>query len=210
MSDISMGQPLGPGGIEQRIAEIQAEIQSKFGSPSPTALSFSNALSIQMGGGLSGQIGADPLGNRPLSPFGVGAGIAKDTPSALKSLAQQTAMRHGIDPDLFDALVQQESGYSTTARSGAGAMGLTQLMPGTAAGLGVTNPFDPAQNLDGGARYFKQQLDRFGDFGKALAAYNAGPNAVERAGGIPPYRETQNYVRSILSRYHAAKVIPHE
>jgi soluble lytic murein transglycosylase-like protein len=78
-------------------------------------------------------------------------------------------------------------------------MGLTQLMPATAASLGVTDPYDPVQSLDGGARYLRQMLDRFGgDPAKALAAYNAGPGAVARFGGVPPYQETQNYVRNIL------------
>jgi soluble lytic murein transglycosylase-like protein len=111
------------------------------------------------------------------------------------------AASNGIDPALLKGLVSQESGFDPNARSGAGALGLTQLMPGTAAGLGVTNPLDPAQSLQGGAKYLRQQLDRFGGDEKlALAAYNAGPGAVARFGGVPPYRETQNYVNSVLSK----------
>jgi soluble lytic murein transglycosylase-like protein len=109
------------------------------------------------------------------------------------------AARNGIDPALLRGLVRQESGFDPSARSAAGAMGLTQLMPATAASLGVTDPYDPAQSLDGGARYLREMLDRFGgDPAKALAAYNAGPGAVARFGRVPPYPETQNYVRSIL------------
>ena len=97
--------------------------------------------------------------------------------------------------------MSQESGFDPNARSGAGAVGLTQLMPGTAASLGVTNPLDPAQSLQGGAKYLRQQLDRFGGDEKlALAAYNAGPGAVAKFGGVPPYAETQNYVNSVLSK----------
>jgi soluble lytic murein transglycosylase-like protein len=108
------------------------------------------------------------------------------------------AQRHGVDPALLAGLVKQESGFNANAVSSAGARGLTQLMPATAAGLGVTDPTDPAQALDGGAKYLRQQLDRFGgDVAKALAAYNAGPGAVERFGGIPPYAETQEYVRRV-------------
>jgi soluble lytic murein transglycosylase-like protein len=108
------------------------------------------------------------------------------------------AQRHGIDPALLAGLVRQESNFDPNAGSPAGARGLTQLMPGTAAGLGVTDVTDPLQSLDGGAKYLKQQLDAFGgDVTKALAAYNAGPGAVQRYGGVPPYAETQNYVQKV-------------
>src|SRR5215210_39189 len=110
------------------------------------------------------------------------------------------ARKHGLDPALLAGLVRQESNFDPTAGSPAGARGLTQLMPGTAAGLGVTDVTDPAQALEGGAKYLKQQLDAFGgDVTKALAAYNAGPGAVQRYGGVPPYAETQNYVRKVLA-----------
>lgn len=109
------------------------------------------------------------------------------------------AARHGIDPALLRAVVRAESGFNPNAVSSAGAQGLTQLMPATAAGLGVTDPFDPAQALDGGAKYLRSQLDAFGgDVTKALAAYNAGPGAVQKYGGVPPYAETQAYVQKIL------------
>ena len=116
---------------------------------------------------------------------------------AFLDAARVAARKHGVPEDLFLGLVQQESGWNTGAVSHKGATGLAQLMPDTAARLGV-DPSDPHQNLEGGARYLRQMYDRFGDWRLALAAYNAGPEAVEKYGGVPPYAETTNYVRSIL------------
>lgn len=113
------------------------------------------------------------------------------------AMARAAARKHNVPEDLFLRLVQQESGWNAGAVSHAGAIGLAQLMPDTAAQLGV-NPTDPAQNLEGGARYLAMQYRKFGNWRLALAAYNAGPQAVETHGGIPPYNETQNYVRVIL------------
>ena len=114
------------------------------------------------------------------------------------------ATKYGIDPALLAGLVKQESGFNPNATSSAGAKGLTQLMPATARSLGVTDATDPAQALDGGAKYLKQQLDRFGgDERLALAAYNAGPGAVQRFGGVPPYAETKAYVEKVLANRDA-------
>lgn len=115
----------------------------------------------------------------------------------LRAAAIEAARRNNLDPDLFLRLIQQESGFQPHVTSSAGAYGPAQLMPGTAADLGV-DPRDPLQNLEGGARYLRQQMDTFGDPRLALAAYNAGPGAVQKYGGVPPYEETQNYVASIL------------
>jgi soluble lytic murein transglycosylase-like protein len=112
------------------------------------------------------------------------------------AMARDAARRHGVPEDLFLKLVQQESGFNPKARSHKGALGLAQLMPETARQLRV-DPLDPFQNLDGGARYLMQQYRAFGNWRLALAAYNAGPGAVQKHGGVPPFRETQNYVRVI-------------
>ena len=115
-------------------------------------------------------------------------------------LINSAAQKYGIDPALLKGLIRQESNFNPNAKSPAGAAGLCQLMPGTAAALGCTNPLDPAQAIDAGAKYLSQQLKAFGgDPRKALAAYNAGPGAVQRYGGVPPYAETQNYVRSVMA-----------
>ena len=115
-----------------------------------------------------------------------------------QDLAAETAARYGIPSDLFLRQIQQESAWNPRAVSGAGAQGLGQLMPGTAADLGVSDPFDPAQNLDGSARYLRQMYDRYGDWNMALAAYNAGPGNVDKYGGVPPFEETQNYLATIM------------
>ncbi len=118
-------------------------------------------------------------------------------------LIRQAEARYQLPPRLLQALIWQESRFNPMAISPAGAAGLAQLMPGTARELGVSNRHDPAQNIDGGARYLKQMLERFGAIHLALAAYNAGPGAVSRAGGIPKNRETPGYVKSVIARWMA-------
>jgi len=195
MADVQMPQPLGPEGIQRRIQEIQAKMASVFGTKS----------SAPATGGTAGT--ADF--NGVLKPFDINSpGVAikggQATPQ-IKALIDAAARQHNVDPDLFDALVNAESSYDPSARSRAGALGLSQLMPDTARGLGVTNPFDPADNLNGGAKYLRSLLDKFGDIPTALAAYNAGPGSIEKYGGIPPYTETKVYVSKIMASYNARK-----
>jgi soluble lytic murein transglycosylase-like protein len=119
--------------------------------------------------------------------------------STYAPLIQQAAARYGLNPSLLYGLIEQESGFDPSATSSAGALGLTQLMPSTAASLGVAEPLNPTQSIEGGARYLSQLLHQFaGNTADALAAYNAGPGAVAQYGGVPPYPETQQYVTKVL------------
>jgi soluble lytic murein transglycosylase-like protein len=123
-------------------------------------------------------------------------------PAEIDSLVSGNAQAQAVDPALVKAIIANESGFNANATSNVGAQGLMQLMPGTAQALGVGDSYDPAQNVAGGTKYIKQLLDRFnGDVRLAVAAYNAGPGAVEKYGGVPPYAETQNYVQNVLSSY---------
>jgi len=173
--------------VVARVSEIQSMMGTLQGNPvtggatAPSPTAFASALQ---------QAQAAPTATAP---------VAGGESTPYDSLIDEAAGRHGVDPALLKGLIRQESNFNPAARSPAGASGLTQLMPGTAAGLGVTDPTDPAQAIDGGAKYLRQQLDRFGgDQTKALAAYNAGPGAVQRFGGVPPYAETQAYVQKVL------------
>lgn len=123
----------------------------------------------------------------------------------LSEVILREARNNNLDPLLLELIIKHESAFNPNAVSRSGAQGLMQLMPGTAAGLGVTDSFDPHQNVAGGARYFAEQLSRFQDLRKALAAYNAGPGAVESHGGIPPYEETIGYVSRIAGEYESRK-----
>jgi len=206
-----------------QLPEIQAvqhriqQIQQRFGMPQQTVpgQSFQETLEAQMAGGLQS----------PSQPKAVG-GVEKSAVKSVKTPAAMTeaerafqeaggthlsgsvndmirsaASKYGIDPRLVSAVAEAESGGNQDEISSAGAIGIMQLMPGTAASLGV-NPYDAAQNIEGGTKYLHDMLDTFGgDVRKAVAAYNAGPGAVKAYGGVPPYPETQAYVNRVLDLY---------
>ena len=173
-----------------RVGQIESMLTQAGQAPDAvTNANFQQQLTQATGSGPG--VGATP-------GAGAAQGGGSGGPGPYKAEIDAAAAKYGIDPALLRGLIKAESNFNPNAGSPAGAQGLTQLMPATAASLGCTNVLDPAQNIDAGAHYLKQQLDAFGgDVTKALAAYNAGPGAVKRYGGVPPYAETQAYVRRV-------------
>lgn len=153
----------------------------------------------------------DPRGDQRFQQVALaerGPRIVHPTPprsTVYDDLIDRTAQDHRVPPALLKAVIAAESAFDYRAVSHRGAQGLMQLMPSTAAQLGVEDPFEPAENVRGGASYLREMIDRYGDLSRALAAYNAGPSAVDRYGGVPPFRETRAYVERVLTyyrRYH--------
>lgn len=186
--------PLGPQGVQARIREIQSRMQELFENENePVRTESRNTRSFAQMVNWSNRAQRELI--RPLSVQWSNLNVDLQS---LKQIAQSAAQEFNLDEDIFMALISTESAWNPNAVSPKGAKGLAQLMPNTARALGVADPFDPVQNLRGGARFLRQMLDQFGSYELALAAYNAGPGAVRRYNGIPPYAETQNYVRKIL------------
>jgi soluble lytic murein transglycosylase-like protein len=147
----------------------------------------------------AGSAGEASSGAYPATQSSFQGGEGAEAGGQYETLIDQAASRNGLDPAVLHGLIQQESGFDPSATSSAGASGLTQLMPGTASSLGVANPANPEESIEGGARYLGQLMARFaGNTEDALAAYNAGPGAVQEYGGVPPYSETQSYVSKVL------------
>lgn len=178
-------------------------------SPSPNALKAARSAAAEVHQFVSAQplTRIDPLATQPASAkvdpnYQQLAQGRVVTSAAIDKAIQDAAAKHNVDPNLVRALVKVESNFNPSAVSRKGAMGLMQLMPATAKELKVTNPFDPAQNVDAGVRHLKGLLNNYnGDVSLSLAAYNAGQGAVQRNRGVPPYAETRNYVRRITSLY---------
>lgn len=192
MSTPAIGEVQTPGELEaaSRVRALQALIARtegvSEGSSAPAAATTPGAEPA------TGTSFASALQSATASASAAGG-------SQYDALIEQAAARNGVDPAVLHGLIQQESGFDPSSQSSAGAMGLTQLMPGTASSLGVANPLDAGESIEGGARYLAQMLSTFGgNTEEALAAYNAGPGAVQQYGGVPPYSETQSYVQKVL------------
>lgn len=210
------GTPAGELAILQRMQQLQQLIESSrqvaagvqistaattnSSYPQTSNADFATALQAATTADASGVAGASTT--YPVS-YDSTSGAGSES-SAYDPLIEQAAARNGLDPALLHGLIEQESAFDPNATSSAGAAGLTQLMPGTASSMGVANPLNPAESIEGGARYLGQLMSEFaGNTEDALAAYNAGPGAVEQYGGVPPYAETQSYVTKVLGNAEA-------
>ena len=192
--------------VFSEISAVQSRIAEITGAPAPGSAppGFSAALNAALNT-------APPAGTPAAGgtlPGGLAWPVARAQapapvpPAQIDALVDQNAATWQVDPALLKAVIANESGFNANATSKVGAQGLMQLMPETAASLGVRDAYDPAQNVAGGARYLRGLLDRFGgDQRLAVAAYNAGPGAVAKYGDVPPYAETQNYVTNVLASF---------
>jgi soluble lytic murein transglycosylase-like protein len=171
--------------VAQRINEIERRFLPRISAPQVT-----NEFATALSGAVSQQQSTSNVQKKSLSASN----------NDIAKMVQVAANKYGVDPKLAMAVAEAESGLSQDAVSPVGAVGVMQLMPETASSLGVRNINDPRENIDGGVRYLKQMLTTFdGDVAKAVAAYNAGPQAVKNYNGVPPYSETRNYVARVLS-----------
>ena len=192
------------------IAAVQARIAQITGQNPPAASGPTGDFSAMVKATLAANDGyGDPNVNGLDPSSDTKRGPAPIPPAEINQLVSSNASAYGVDPNLVKAIIANESGFNANATSQVGAQGLMQLMPSTAAGLGVGNAYDPAQNVAGGTKYLRGLLDRFGgNVRLAVAAYNAGPGAVQKYGGVPPYAETQNYVQNVLSSYDKYRSSP--
>ncbi len=193
----------GADAIRARMQALSGKLDAKLGprtTPPPAILAPQANASAQLTGSFESQLS----GIASLKPMSVGNfSLVPTGPEGLRSLIQKIAGEEGMDPALVEAVVATESAYDPNAVSPVGARGLMQLMPATAKSLGVQDSFNPEENVRAGTRYLKQMISQFGSLEHGLAAYNAGPGNVRRHGGIPPFKETQDYVVKVTARMNA-------
>lgn len=183
--------------LNQRVINIDNQLNPKVDDFADKK-KFVDALNASMKEKNVFRIQNSSLNASPVQKFS-GSSVSKDQ---IKNLVSNISSKYGVDEKLVNAVIKQESGFNVRAKSHAGAMGLMQLMPATARSLGVKDPYNPVQNIEGGVKYLSNMLKKYnGNIILALAAYNAGPGAVDKYSGVPPYKETQNYVKSILANY---------
>jgi len=222
VSSGTVGMPPGELAVLQRVQQLQALIEASrqlgttglattAASPAASTAvtsSYPQTADADFASALQAATNADASGvaEAPAATYqdASSVGASGESGGEYETQIAQAAARNGLDPAVLHGLIEQESGFDPSAVSSAGASGLTQLMPGTASSLGVANPLDPAESIEGGARYLGQLTTQFGgNTEDALAAYNAGPGAVQQYGGIPPYAETQSYVSKVLGNAEA-------
>jgi soluble lytic murein transglycosylase-like protein len=183
--------------VDRRINVLFGAIDG--GAAPPQISSFEGSSKFQA---LVGRQISTPVLNQGIAGGDNAVPAVAAPPSAIQQYMREASMDTGVPLSLIEAIGKNESGFNSNATSPVGAQGVMQLMPGTAAGLGVSNSYDARENIAGGAKYLKGLLAEFdGDMTKAVAAYNAGPGAVKKYGGIPPYAETKNYVNNVMASY---------
>ena len=189
--------------IENKISSLEGRFESQV---QPTGIGRKNVANPNDPRGVTFENLVNSLADDKFKP-GASSSSAPSAQQQLDSASvrpyvQEAAAKYNVDPALIEAVIKQESAYNASAQSGVGAQGLMQLMPGTAKDLGVSNAFDPRENVMGGAKYLSQLMTMFdGNLTKVLAGYNAGPGNVQKYGGVPPFKETQDYVEKVLNNY---------
>lgn len=193
------------GNTADSATNLSGTLSGLLGSTAANSLTGGTASANSLAGSWTGSLSGSSVADS------IGTGWPRLNATQIETIMPRidtaitaSAKTNGLDPKLLRALIKQESSFQPFCLSSAGAMGLTQLMPDTAGGLGVTEPYDIESNIEGGARYLAQQLDTFGgDLSLALAAYNAGPNAVRSHGGVPPFAETKDFVNKVVGYYNS-------
>ena len=186
--------------LNQRIENINNQLHPKVDEKAVNTQSFVDALKASVNEKNVFRLQNTTLDAPPVKK--ISSNTQNITREQISQIVSKISAKYNVDEKLVNAVIKQESGFNVRATSKAGAMGLMQLMPATARGLGVTDAYNPVQNIEGGVKYLSNLLKKYnGNVVLALAAYNAGSGAVDKYSGVPPYKETQNYVRSILANY---------